>query len=80
KTAKNVQIRLERSATAIVVLIKDDGQGFDVAKIMGDQSSGNGIGLLGMQERIKLLRGSFHVDSQPGQGTCLSISIPWNSD
>ncbi|MCB0213694.1 MAG: response regulator, partial [Anaerolineae bacterium] len=80
KTAKNVQIRLERSVTAIVVLIKDDGRGFDVAKVMGDQSSNSGIGLLGMQERVKLLRGNFNVESQLDQGTCLSIAIPWGSE
>jgi signal transduction histidine kinase len=80
QTAKNVQIRLERSATAIVVRIKDDGRGFDIAKIMGDQTPGNGIGLLGMQERVKLLGGNFNIESQPGQGTCLSITIPWDVD
>ncbi len=80
QTAKNVQIRLERSATAIVVRIKDDGRGFDIAKIMGEQASGNGIGLLGMQERVKLLGGNFNVESQPGQGTFLSITIPCDVD
>ncbi|MCB9101652.1 MAG: response regulator [Anaerolineales bacterium] len=80
KTAKNVQIRLECSITAIAVLIKDDGRGFDVAEILGEQASGSGIGLLGMQERVNLLRGNFNVESQLGQGTCLSITIPWNSD
>lgn len=80
QTAKNVQIRLEHSATAIVVRIKDDGRGFDIAKIMGDQTPGNGIGLLGMRERVKLLGGNFNIESQPGQGTSLSITIPWNVD
>jgi len=76
-TANQVQIRLERSPSAIAVQIKDDGQGFDLAKIMEQETAGNGIGLLGMRERVTLLGGNFSVESALAQGTCLSIEIPW---
>jgi signal transduction histidine kinase len=80
QTAKNIQIRLEHSVTAIVIRIEDDGPGFDVAETMDHQISTNGTGLLGMRERVKLLEGNFDVESQPGQGTCLLITIPWDID
>ena len=79
QSAKNIQIRLGRSISEIVVRIEDNGPGFDVAKSIGYQASGNGTGLLGMRERVKLLGGEFKVESQPGQGTCLSITIPWDN-
>ncbi len=50
--------------------IKDDGAGIDLKTLRP------GIGLRGMQERAKVLGGSFKVESNPGEGTCLSILIP----
>ncbi|MCB0154231.1 MAG: response regulator [Anaerolineae bacterium] len=75
-TATQVQIRLERSASAIAVQIRDNGQGFDLVEIMAQEAAGNGTGLLGMRERVTLLGGSFNVESGVAQGTCLSLEIP----
>ncbi len=76
QSATNVQIRLERSATDIAIFIEDNGPGFNVAKIMDYQTAENGTGLLGMRERTKLLGGEFNVESEPGQGSCLTITLP----
>jgi signal transduction histidine kinase len=61
------------------MIIEDDGQGFDVASVVDSshQSADGGTGLLGMRERVTLLGGHFNIQSNPGQGTCLSIEIPY---
>ena len=56
--------------------IEDDGVGFDMVSITLSPDSGRGLGLLGMQERIDLLGGQFHVDSAPGFGTHIHITVP----
>jgi signal transduction histidine kinase len=51
-------------------VIEDDGRGFSAG------SEGNGLGLLGMRERITLVGGRLDVESSPGSGTTLSIEVP----
>lgn len=52
--------------------IRDDGCGFNP----DDKRHSRRFGLLGMQARVRALHGEFFIDSQPGQGTCLSIRMP----
>jgi two-component system NarL family sensor kinase len=51
--------------------IEDDGRGFDPA-----QTPPNRYGLIGLNERARLLGGSLHLDSAPGAGTRLAVVIP----
>ncbi len=76
--ASQVQLYLQRKKGAIVTIIQDNGQGFDVASIVRHShvASEGGTGLLGIQERVALLGGVFDIQSTPGQGTCLTIEIP----
>jgi signal transduction histidine kinase len=53
------------------VVVEDDGRGFDQT-----QASGEGLGIIGMQERIALLDGRVAVESRAGQGTTLSVQVP----
>ncbi len=67
--ARNAQIIVEQSAAKISARIHDDGRGFD-------PSHTRGMGLLGMEERVKRLDGRFSVDSQPGRGATVSLELP----
>jgi signal transduction histidine kinase len=69
--AKHVSIVLTRRDGTISVVIEDDGQGFEER-----QASRNGLGLLGMRERVALVDGRLTVESSPGAGTSLSIEVP----
>jgi signal transduction histidine kinase len=69
--AKRVSIVLTRRDGSISAVIEDDGQGFSE-----EQGSDNGLGLLGMRERIALVDGRLAVESSPGSGTTLSIEVP----
>jgi signal transduction histidine kinase len=67
--AKNVTIELREIPTAVLVQIKDDGSGFDAKRTRG-------MGLLGMEERVKRLGGTIAIDSRPGAGTIIRAELP----
>jgi two-component system, NarL family, sensor histidine kinase DevS len=69
--AKRVSIVLTRRNRSISAVIEDDGRGFGM-----DETGGNGLGLLGMRERIALVGGRLSIESSPGSGTTLSIEVP----
>ena len=71
--AKNVSIVLTRRNGSVSAVIEDDGRGFAAGKSQGEP---NGLGLLGMRERIALVDGRLTVESSPGSGTTLSIEVP----
>ncbi len=67
--AKAVEIRLAGNERFLHLTIHDDGQGFSPEREKG-------VGLLGMQERVRRLNGSFQVDSEPGHGTTSKVDLP----
>jgi DNA-binding NarL/FixJ family response regulator len=66
--AKNVTVELRETDTAVQIQIKDDGTGFDGKRMRG-------IGLLGMEERVKRLGGTLAIDSAPGAGTTIRAEL-----
>ena len=70
--AKNVMVELKQTGVAVQVQIKDDGTGFDGKRTRG-------MGLLGMEERVKRLGGTLTIDSQPGAGTTVRAELPLHS-
>ena len=73
--ARDVWVAVDGSAKAIVCSIRDNGMGFDVATRL-KQRGNRGLGLIGIQERLIALGGSLHIESEPGGGTRLLITIP----
>ncbi len=77
-TTVSVDIRLH--ANTIVMKIKDDGKGFDISKTSeGFKSSdvyGGGNGLRNIQNRVREMKGTLKMDSQPGKGTFIEINFP----
>jgi len=69
--AKRVSIVLTRRDSSVSAVIEDDGRGFSVG-----HGTDNGLGLLGMRERVALVDGRLDVESSPGSGTTLSIEVP----
>jgi signal transduction histidine kinase len=67
--ASRVSIVLTRRSESISAVIEDDGRGFG-------EAGENGLGLLGMRERVALIGGRVAVESSPGSGTTLSIEVP----
>lgn len=69
--AQKISIQLVTTPNYIQLTILDDGQGFDPEKL----TSGR-FGLVGLNERVKLLGGKFHLQSSPGKGTRVEVVIP----
>ena len=74
--ARRVDIRFSVEPDVIRCLVKDDGRGFDVAAAMAPKGE-RGLGLIGMRERLVAVGGRLAIDSAPGRGTELRITIPW---
>ena len=69
--ADTIRLRLLFEATMLHLSITDDGQGFDPQQSLHQP----GFGLVGMQERSHLIHGDFHLMSQPGVGTTITVSV-----
>jgi signal transduction histidine kinase len=67
--AQNATVRVHQTKQGIRLEVRDDGRGFDPERTRG-------LGLLGMEERVKRLGGSFRLESQPGQGTTIVAELP----
>jgi signal transduction histidine kinase len=69
--ASRVSVVLARKPDSVVVVIEDDGTGFDPELVRED-----GFGLAGMRERMALLEGRLEVESSTGSGTTLVGEVP----
>ena len=74
--AQHIEITLQAEEQWVCLVVQDDGQGFDPANV-AQQSSAGHFGLIGMGERVKLLGGSIRIQSEPGTGTCIEVSVPY---
>ena len=69
--ARNVRVKIERAPDAVIAVVSDDGVGFDAAR-----GRGRGLGLVGMEERVRELGGVLIVAAQPGRGSQIKARIP----
>lgn len=67
--ARRIVITVKQEARRLRVTIEDDGKGFNPARAKG-------MGLLGIEERVSRLGGTFAVESQPGGGATLRVTLP----
>jgi signal transduction histidine kinase len=67
--AAHVKINVRQPNGTVSLTIEDDGAGFDPRHTRG-------MGLLGMEERVRQLGGKLEVQSQPGKGTTLRVTLP----
>jgi PAS domain S-box-containing protein len=76
--ATRVTIRLRQLPRAVLMEISDNGRSFATAN--GDQNQARQrLGLLGMQERVRLVNGEFAIESTPRRGTTVRVQIPFSS-
>ena len=70
--ATRIDVLVERREDRVLVVVEDDGAGFDPALLQ----SGDHLGLLGMRERADALGGTMTVESAPGKGTTIVVEVP----
>jgi len=74
--AANVAIDVYDDGNAVVAVVEDDGQGFDVAAVLQSYAKRGSLGLLQMRESARLIGAQLSLDSSPGQGTRVRLRIP----
>jgi signal transduction histidine kinase len=74
--AKKIDIDLGQKNSRIYLKIEDNGIGFDVEKVLGQFTPSFGMGILGIKERVKLLKGNFVIRSKIDKGTRIEINFP----
>ena len=67
--ARRVSMDLDRGANDVSLSVRDEGRGFDPDRQEARASTGIGLGLFGMQERVNLVGGSIRIWSEAGGGT-----------
>lgn len=73
--ATQVVVSLEFGPETIKATVQDNGKGFRLPENIGGFATEGKLGLIGMQERARLVNGDFRIDSWPGRGTVVSLSI-----
>jgi signal transduction histidine kinase len=73
--AKNIRVQLRETEGQLAVAIEDDGIGFSHT-----DGVAYGLGLLGITERVRELCGEISIDSSPGRGTRISVTLPLERD
>jgi signal transduction histidine kinase len=74
--AATVEIRLRMRRASIEVRITDDGHGFDVGRALARAAQRGRLGIVGIGERVRMLGGTFEIDSAPGGPTMLTFALP----
>jgi PAS domain S-box-containing protein len=73
--AKHVDVLLERRANQVVLIVEDDGVGFD-PETQASNGANKGMGLIGMRERAALVGGNLQIESTPEGGTAVFARVP----
>ncbi len=74
--ATHLWIRLYRRGSSIVAEVEDDGLGFDVAAVEEKYAERSSLGMMNLRERSSLVGGKTVIQSAPGKGTKVSVTLP----
>ena len=75
--ADNIWVRLAEQAGELMVMVQDDGVGFDTTVMENDYEQRGSLGMVNMRERAELVGGRLTLRSAPGHGTEVMIRVPW---
>ena len=74
--ASNLSVAIQCQNGSAIFSLEDDGKGFDLSLVISRNSDERGLGLVTMDERVRLLGGALDIQSQEGKGTRLSFVVP----
>jgi signal transduction histidine kinase len=70
---KRIEVRLREDSGEIHLILSDSGRGFDLDAAL----QGKGLGLTSMRERVRLVGGTFVIESKPMAGTTIHVRVPF---
>jgi len=73
---ENVWLAAIRRGNEFRVIVKDDGEGFDLAELEKSYDRQGKLGLLSMRERAEMIGGRLSIESVPGEGTTVTLNVP----
>jgi signal transduction histidine kinase len=78
--ASRQRVTVVRIGGSIELTVSDDGRGFDPQRVLASEEDvgveGGHFGLRGIQDRVEMLGGAFALESAPGRGTSLTVTLP----
>jgi len=74
--ASAVDLTVDFRDAGITMTIADNGKGFELAQSTSDLTASGKLGIIGMQERARLLGGTLAIHSEPGAGTSVVVTVP----
>ena len=69
-------LSLRKTKETLVLVVRDNGRGFEIEKALTKEGTERGLGLASMRERSELSGGTFSIESSPGQGTVVQVTWP----
>jgi PAS domain S-box-containing protein len=73
--ARHIEVRLWGTSAEITLTVRDSGVGFE--RVAAKEH--RGLGLMSMQERVRLVKGKLSIESQPGRGTTIRACVPFQT-
>lgn len=74
--ANQIRVRMLRQGDHFLVEVEDNGAGFSIEQVSQDYHNRESLGLINLQERAELLNGLLNIDTSPGNGTKVTLSVP----
>jgi signal transduction histidine kinase len=78
--ADTITVALEETPAGIYTVIADDGDGFDVEKVLKNYETRGSLGMINIRERAESIGGKFSIESEPGAGPRITIYLPTEDD
>ncbi|HEX6289026.1 MAG TPA: histidine kinase [Herpetosiphonaceae bacterium] len=74
--AQTVEVQIYIQPDEICLVVRDDGKGFHVPQRLGQLIEDHHFGLVGLRERLEMIRGTLYVSSLTGEGACIRATVP----
>jgi signal transduction histidine kinase len=74
--ASQIWVRLKRKKDVLYLEVEDNGTGFDVEKVQSNYEQRGSLGMVNLHERTELVNGIIKIDSAPGRGTRIGVTVP----
>ncbi len=74
--ADGLLLSLRKINGTLVLIVRDNGRGFEIEKALTKEGTERGLGLASMRERSELSGGTFSIESAPGKGTVVQVTWP----
>ena len=73
---RNIWITAQKQGDKMILCVRDDGCGFDLAQVQASYAQHGSLGLLNMKERAEIAQAALDIASQPGKGTTVTLAVP----